>query len=208
MRHDGSVAAEKTPVTLSKSELRGEIRTRRTSAGTSQGQGAAAAIAEHVLAIVLERRSPLVACYFSLPHEPSTDLLLARLWEQSVEVITPRVRGTELEWVLTADSGELVLGTFGIREAVDGQVMPLAEADLVLMPALAVSTDGTRLGQGGGFYDRALARLEEIPLLIAVVNADEDGIDVPRQQHDVPVDAVASQQGVRWITTGASSASM
>ena len=45
--------------------------------------------------------------------------------------------------------------------------------------------------------------MEDIPLLIALLNADEDGIAIPFEKHDIPVDAVASELGVRWITTGA-----
>lgn len=159
------------------------------------------------MGIVAERQSTSVACYFSISTEPTTQVLLEQLWAAGIEVLTPRVRGTELEWVRSAPNSEYTSGSFGIREVVGGQALPLARVDLVFMPALAVSSTGARLGQGGGFYDRALARLEEIPLLMAVLYPEEDGIEVPAEAHDVAVDAVATEQGVRWITTGVSSAS-
>lgn len=157
--------------------------------------------------IVLERGSSCVACYFSLPTEPTTDPLLHLLWAAGIEVLTPRVRGTALEWVRSDSASNYTSGSFGIREVAGGEPVPLAAVDLVIMPAFAVSTTGARLGQGGGFYDRALAQLESIPLLIAMLFADEDAVTVPAESHDVAVDAVATEQGVRWITTGASSLS-
>ncbi len=153
--------------------------------------------------IVDERRSRCVACYFSLATEPSTAPLLDELWAAGIVVLTPRVRGTELEWIHSLPESPYTSGAFGIREVQGGHAEALVEADLVFMPALAVSTSGVRLGQGGGFYDRALSRLEQIPLLIALLYAEEDSIDVPGQAHDVPVDVVATERGIRWITKGA-----
>ena len=202
------MAANQAPGGYSKSELRGRIRARRAQQSAIQRQQAGEAIAGHVTDVIVERQSACVACYFSLPTEPSTAPLLAWLWQREIQVITPRVRANELEWVQSAASSEYTSGSFGIREVLHGQVASLAQADLILMPALAVSDAGGRLGQGGGFYDRALSGLERIPLLIALLNADEDGTPVPIEKHDVPVDAVASEIGLRWITTGASRSSM
>lgn len=207
MRHDGSVAANQNSESYSKSELRGRIRALRAERSAIQRQESGESIAAHVMGIVAERRSSSVACYFSIANEPTTEPLMEQLWAAGIEVLTPRVRATELEWVRSTPTSEYTSGSFGIREVAGGEVLPLAKVDLVFLPALAVSATGARLGQGGGFYDRAVARLEEIPLLIAVLYADEDGIDVPTEAHDVPVDAVATEQGVRWTTTGASSQS-
>ena len=203
MRHDGSVAANQAPDSYSKSELRGQIRARRAGQPAAQHVQVGQSIASHVMAIVAERHSMCVACYFSLPTEPSTAPLMDRLWQRGIQVITPRIRASELTWVESTPSSEYAPGTFGIREVLHGREMSLAQADLIFMPALAVSDTGNRLGQGGGFYDRALSALEDIPLLIALLNADEDGIAIPFEKHDIPVDAVASELGVRLITTGA-----
>lgn len=66
----------------------------------------------------------------------------------------------------------------------------IAACDLVLVPALLVATDGTRLGKGGGCYDRALARATG--LTVALVDDPEVVAALPVEAHDVPVAAVAT----------------
>ncbi len=75
----------------------------------------------------------------------------------------------------------------------------------MLVPALAAGRDGVRLGQGGGFYDRALADLPphpEGPLVVAVVHDDEllAAGEVPSAPHDRRVDAVLTPSG--WVVLG------
>lgn len=68
----------------------------------------------------------------------------------------------------------------------------LAEADLILVPALAASPDGARLGQGGGWYDRALPHRSPSAPVVAVV-FDEEVLpagSIPIESHDVLVDAI------------------
>ena len=68
----------------------------------------------------------------------------------------------------------------------------LKEADLIVIPALAASADGTRLGQGGGWYDRALVHRSPGVAVVSVVFDDEvleSGV-IPTEAHDVPIDAI------------------
>ena len=70
----------------------------------------------------------------------------------------------------------------------------LKEADLIVIPALAASADGTRLGQGGGWYDRALVhRCPGTPVVAAIFDDEvlEAGL-IPAEPHDVPVDAIVT----------------
>ena len=79
----------------------------------------------------------------------------------------------------------------------------LKEADLIIIPALAASIDGTRLGQGGGWYDRALMhRSPDTPVVAAIFDDEvaEAGI-IPAEPHDVPVDAIVTP--TRTITANA-----
>lgn len=86
----------------------------------------------------------------------------------------------------------------------DGEVLgaeSLKEANLIILPALAASVDGTRLGQGGGWYDRALThRFPGVPV-VAVIFDDEvlDPGEIPTEAHDVPIDMIVTP--TRTITT-------
>ena len=79
----------------------------------------------------------------------------------------------------------------------------LVDADVVIAPALAVDSNGVRLGQGGGWYDRALEHVRPGTKVIAVVFPEEvyDATDrpLPLEKHDRTVDAVATPLGWRWL---------
>lgn len=126
---------------------------------------------------------PCVAIYRSLPTEPPTEVLAETLHRRGVRVIVPELLpDKDLDWhELRADGSQGPgLGLEGITAAV-----------VIVVPALAVDHSGTRLGQGGGSYDRALARRNPDALIIAVVNDDEYAAwPLPHNAHDVPVKAV------------------
>ncbi|WP_447587527.1 5-formyltetrahydrofolate cyclo-ligase [Cellulomonas persica] len=77
----------------------------------------------------------------------------------------------------------------------------LADADVIVAPALAVDTAGGRLGQGGGWYDRALEHARPDALVVGVVFPEEvrdATVDpLPHEPHDRRVDAYATPQG--WV---------
>ena len=96
-------------------------------------------------------------------------------------------------------------GSFGIPEPVGGAVVALADHDAVLVPLTAFDGHCRRLGQGGGFYDRALAsRLSGAgpgsgqlrPAAIGVAYSFQQVARVPQDRWDVPLDAVATDAGV------------
>jgi 5-formyltetrahydrofolate cyclo-ligase len=126
---------------------------------------------------------PCVAIYRSLPIEPPTHALAAMLHARRVPVIVPEtLPDMDLDWhELRADGSEgpaLGLGAIGA-------------ALLILTPGLAVDHNGTRLGQGGGCYDRALGRRHPDAVLVAIVNNEEYAAwPLPSDAHDVPVNAV------------------
>ena len=172
--------------------LRRRLRAQRaTVAGDPERDEARFAHLAQVLAAPSGEPVRRVAAYVSMPGEPSTALLLARL---TCEVLLPvLLADDDLGWALWA--GELVAGRRGTSHP-PGELTPLATADLVLAPALAIDRSGTRLGQGGGSYDRALPRRRPGVRVFAWLN-DEDMVDdLPRAPWDVPVDGAITPGGV------------
>ena len=124
----------------------------RARLSAQEHAAAAAALVEALLP--LAGAGP-VAAYASVGTEPSTDALLVALPEVLLPVLLP---DGDLDWA-RAD-GPLVPGPRGLQQPTGARLGPDAIADcpLVVVPALAVDLAGTRLGRGGGSYDRALAR--------------------------------------------------
>jgi 5-formyltetrahydrofolate cyclo-ligase len=95
-------------------------------------------------------------------------------------------------------AANLIAGPRGLFQP-DGPrlgVDAVRSVDLLLVPALAVGHDGTRMGRGGGSYDRVLARLPEPgPLIVALLHDGEDVDTVPAEPHDRRVHAVITPTG-------------
>ncbi|MEQ9557376.1 MAG: 5-formyltetrahydrofolate cyclo-ligase [Rhodospirillales bacterium] len=70
----------------------------------------------------------------------------------------------------------------------------------LLIPLLGFDDAGYRLGYGGGYYDRTLAAAAEKPLAIGVGYAADRLATIHPQRHDIPMDAIVTEQGVRWIS--------
>jgi 5-formyltetrahydrofolate cyclo-ligase len=86
----------------------------------------------------------------------------------------------------------------GLLEPVDRLGLDaIGTADVVLVPGLAVSPTGDRLGLGGGCYDRALGRVPVGTPVVILLYDGEVGLDVPVDPHDRPVTAAATPSGYR-----------
>jgi 5-formyltetrahydrofolate cyclo-ligase len=111
--------------------------------------------------------------------------------------------GLQRGWGEFHGSDDLIERSPGRPPEPSGDFLPssaLADADVVIVPALAVDSTGTRLGQGGGWYDRALADARDDAPLVALTFSNEfyDAADreLPREPHDVTVGAVITPDGI------------
>jgi len=92
------------------------------------------------------------------------------------------------------EGGALIVHPFGMHEPPEsaGRVTP----DVLLVPLLAFDAQGTRLGYGGGFYDRTLYSLSA-KRAIGIAYAGQEVDELPCHAHDHPLDAVVTEKGVR-----------
>ncbi|MGB0102056.1 MAG: 5-formyltetrahydrofolate cyclo-ligase [Nocardioides sp.] len=161
---------------------------------------AARAIAEHLLAEPALRRAATVAAYVSMNGEPGTGRLLDALRTAGKRVIVPQLLPDgDLDWATYAGPESLAPARFGLLEPTGTPLGPdaIATADVVLVPALAVSATGVRLGRGGGSYDRALGRVPVGTFTCALLYDEEVGLDIPVEPHDRPVGFAATPAGIR-----------
>ena len=187
-------------VVKAKATLRTSGLARRAARSPRERAEAADALAAALAEAPEVRAAATVAGYVPLAEEPGAGRLPAALPGRVLLPVVPAA-GRELSWAVAA--GDLVPGRFGLLEP-GGSRLPtdaLAEADVVVVPALAVAGDGTRLGRGGGYYDRALQHARPDAVLVAVVFDEELVADLPAGEHDRPVDAVVTPSG-GWLYLG------
>ena len=103
------------------------------------------------------RDAKSVMAFVGMNSEPDTDALFAMIAADGKRLLLPRVEGSEL--VVCAGDGPLATSSFGVQEPV-GSGLQLDVIDFVIVPGLAFTKAGDRLGYGGGFYDRFLPRVE------------------------------------------------
>lgn len=134
----------------------------------------------HLLTIPEIASASTIASYASYGYEPDTSALNEAIIKSGKTLYLPRVNVENLDWVQWDGDLEKLSQQGEIPEPIGESLKNLDAIDLVLVPALAIDPDGYRLGQGGGFYDRAL------PLM----RAWRHGVVYPyeRMEHDLPRD--------------------
>jgi len=135
-----------------------------------------------------------IASYISYADEPSTKELNEALLKNGKTLYLPRISGTDLEWVKWSGSDtDLSPSKFSkkIIEPVGPAISDKSQIELVIVPALRIDRSGYRLGQGGGFYDRALSNMNA--WTIGLIHPDEiSSEDLPREDFDIPLNAAAT----------------
>lgn len=174
-----------------KTEVRSALRARRREiAATRDLEADDQALAKHGLAAALERGlgpGSTATLYESRAAEPRTTALTVALQAHGIRVLWPiTLPDLDLDWQDGADPDRTPLG----KEAIQ-------LADLAFIPGLAVDSTGTRLGQGGGCYDKALPRGRADVDVICLLHPGEYGEPtLPREAHDRPVGWVLTAEGV------------
>ncbi|WP_217205409.1 5-formyltetrahydrofolate cyclo-ligase [Streptomyces sp. AC550_RSS872] len=187
--------------------LRREILSVRDRLTADDVRVSATALAGRALELPELAHARVVAAYVSVGSEPGTLALLDALRARGVRVLLPALLpDNDLDWGAYFGEGSLARvqhgGKMALFEPAGEHLGPdaVTEADVVLLPGLAVDSRGMRLGRGGGSYDRVLARLEHAgarPSLVVLLYDCEVVERVPEEPHDRPVHAVVTPSGVR-----------
>ncbi|TKJ19285.1 5-formyltetrahydrofolate cyclo-ligase [Blastococcus sp. CCUG 61487] len=181
-----------------KRALRARYLAVRRSRPPAEREAAAAAVTAALVEGLAGVRT--LAAHVPDELEPGHGRLRDGLGRLGARVLLPVVppEGGELAWAV--DVGRLAPGRFGLLEPVGPRLAPgeLATAEAVVVPALAVSRGGVRLGRGAGYYDRALRHTRPGTTLVAVLFDDELVDALPGEPHDHRVTAVVTPSG-GWL---------
>ena len=139
--------------------------------------------------------------YLSFGSEYDTRVFVDTLLAQGKRLVLPRVdrANRRLELFEVSDpQAQTTAGTWGIREPVPERCLPAPrkEISLILVPGVAFTPRGDRLGYGGGFYDRLLAGWSSRPPVVAAAFAVQIVDRLPMGPDDVRIDAVVTEDGM------------
>lgn len=183
------------PVAL-RSALRLQMRARRRALAPFRRRLANQAITRRIAALAAFRHARNVALYWPADGEPDIRALAKLAWRHHKQVLLPVValRGT-MHFVAWAPGAKLRRNRYGIPEpAVRRRRTAATRIDLVVMPLVAFDARGNRLGMGGGYYDRALARRGRQTTLLGAAFSFQQAPAVPAQPWDIPLDIIVTER--------------
>ena len=178
-----------------KQALRKELRGRLAALDDAEILRQSEAVSRRLFALPEYAQSTGVACFLSMPKEFNTRPILVRLFEDGNRVYPLRVKSAKehtmsmLEASSLADIESFPPSRWGIPAPAREALEDGSQLDMVVVPGLAFDKMGGRLGQGAGFYDRYLAKLQELKgegkLWLVGVTLDELMVErVPRDSLD------------------------
>jgi 5-formyltetrahydrofolate cyclo-ligase len=178
-----------------KRALRAELIQVRAKISREERAERSRGVAERAVAIADLMSARTVALYAPLNTEVDPSEIVRRLLAGHARVVYPRAQSSgRILAFAECDPQALARGALGALEPpADARAIELSDLDAVLMPGVAFSLDGLRLGRGGGYYD---ATLKQIPVRALRIGL---GFDVqvvpslPREPHDVPLDVVVTE---------------
>ncbi|MBN2704220.1 MAG: 5-formyltetrahydrofolate cyclo-ligase [Pontiellaceae bacterium] len=173
-----------------KRKIRKDIADQRITHSPEQLRCAGNMIAEMVSGLPAFHNAKTIALYMAIGGEVQLDSLFSKCWDLGKRTCIPAFNAQTKLYQMAEITAETVFktGKYGIKEPENAHCISMHEIDLILVPGVAFSTDGKRLGRGGGYYDRLLAGYQGTTVGVAL---DEQIVaDIPCEAHDLPVDYV------------------
>ena len=193
-------AAEEQRIAAAKARLRGEMRERLASVPVAERRERSGRVVERLGALGEIRGAANLLLHRPLPTEVDLDPLLAVALERGERVFAPRLDGARLGFVRVRAETRWRRSTLGTLEPAKGEALAREDLErgvtLIVVPGLAFSLRGARLGRGGGHYDRCLREIRKAGRVQVVGIAFELQIlpEVPSLDHDEPVDRVVTEE--------------
>lgn len=181
-----------------KRELRKRMLAARRALSEEELAAYSAEITGKLISHAAVTRAQTIFAYAAMPDEVQTESLLSGLLAMGKRVAIPWITGKhEMEAALVPSMDLLEVGAYGILTVREErrEILSPQEIDCVIVPGVAFSVDGARLGMGGGFYDTFLPKAERAVRIAAAFQCQITD-DIPRLPHDCGVDWIVTEQGV------------
>ena len=174
---------------MDKKTLRKKIREQKRAMTPEQIETASNQLVQMFLETDLYRNAKTIYGYLPYNQEVRTVPILKQALADGKQVAVPKVYGEEMKFIYLPDLTQVACGYAGIPEPIaDGPIGDDPTA-LVLMPGMAFTEKGDRMGYGGGFYDKFLAAEPGHPT-VALCYEFQMVKSLPTEEYDIPVDCV------------------
>lgn len=192
-------------------QIRAELRQRRIEYSDAQCQSLSRQICTHLQHEKIFKNRSRFAFYYPVANEVDLLDLMFRAWSFGKKTFLPVLASFpkgNLWWIEHTDSTSMYLNRFGIPEPAHSprtRRVKLRSLDVIFIPLVGFDLNGNRMGMGGGFYDRSLAKCYrennpwQRPLRIGVAYSWQQVKTVPTESWDIPLDAIATENGLTWF---------
>ena len=183
-----------------KADIRSQVLHQREQLDAALHAQFSAAITQRLVALPEYQRAAMVLGYVSFGTEFASRDWLQRVLDDGKLLILPRVDSDtkQLQLYRVHDlAQQLQQGAWGIAEPVPEcceRLIGLNAVEFALLPGVAFARDGVRLGYGGGYYDKLLARMQRRPALVAAAFALQLVDVIPQEHTDVKIDRIVTEQ--------------
>ena len=176
-----------------KAELRKKILQEMKTLSQEQKQAMDRALTERFLQHPFYQEAKVIATYLSFPHEFQTQELIEQALKDDKKVLIPKTYPKGRMEFVVYHPQQLVKTSFGLLEPQgDLEVVEPSQIDLIHVPGLAFTTEGYRIGYGGGYYDRYLEHFAGHTMsTIYPCQVQEFNLE----NHDIPVQEVLTYEG-------------
>ena len=176
-----------------KSELRKQVLQEMKALPREQKQFIDQALTERLLKHPFYQEAKVIASYLSFPHEFQTQELIEQALKDGKKVLIPKTYPKGRMDFVVYNPQQLVKTSFGLLEPQgDLEVVDASQIDLIHVPGLAFTTEGYRIGYGGGYYDRYLKHFSGHTFSTIYPCQIKDFIP---EKHDIPVQEVLIDEG-------------
>lgn len=194
-----------TGPTQSKQSLRRDLLAARQALPDGVRALLDARIAGHLLHDLALEPDQAIAAYHACRGEPEMGSALLALHAAFCRVHLPVLVGQAMQFRRWTPGARLTANRYGIPEPLDGEPCAPQALNWVLLPLVAFSAAGGRLGMGGGYYDRTFGFCLQQPAgsrppLLGVAYSLQEVDRLPMEAWDVPLDGVVTEQGLRWFS--------
>ena len=176
-----------------KAELRKQVLQEMKAISQEQKQAMDQALTDQFLKHPFYQEAKVIATYLSFPHEFQTQELIEQALKDGKKVLIPKTYPKGRMDFVAYDPQQLVKTSFGLLEPQgDLAVVDASQIALIHVPGLAFTTEGYRIGYGGGYYDRYLKHFPGHTLSTVYPCQIQDFIP---EKHDIPVQEVLIDEG-------------